>query len=120
MYVKVTAGDHPGPKGDFLHEVHPPIYSDYVSAPLGEDAQWGEDGKLIHPGLMDFSEALRASINHLYMLEFIPDQTEYEVNKNIVGFRFVYWDDPGTGLTAVITTRRIFILSDQGKTIDRV
>ena len=54
------------------------------------------------------------------MLEFIADQTQYEANQNMVAFKYVWWDDPVTGITAVVTTRHIFILSDTGKTIDRV
>ncbi len=109
MYVKVTAGDHPyGAKGDFLTKVHPPIYSDYAAASIDED------------GEVNFQEAMGADPNFIHHLEFDKTQTRYEENKNMVSFRYVWWDDPDTGLTAVVTTRNIFILGDNGKTIDKV
>ena len=119
MYVKVTAGDQAGIKGDFLTKVYPPIYSDYIAAPLGKDAEWKDDF-LVHPGHIDFAEAIGADINHLYMMEFVADRTAYEEAKDIIAFRYVWWNDPDTGLTAVITTRKIFIIGENGKTIDSV
>lgn len=121
MYVKVTAGDHPyGAKGDFLTEVHPPIYSDFIAAKLGKNAEWDDDKNLISPGDVDWDKELGASIDYLHMLEFTADQTQYEANKDIVAFKYAWWHDPDTGITAVITTRNIFILGANGKTIDRV
>ena len=109
MYVKVTAGDHPyGAKGDFLTRVYPPIYFDHIAAVLDEN------------GEVDFEKALNASLDFIHHLEFDTSQTVYEQNKNMVAFRYVWWEDPETGLTAVITTRNIFILGETGKTIDRV
>ena len=131
MYVKVTAGTGPnGMHGDFLCEVTPPIYFDYAAVELGEDAEWEEDSRvtedaqpgmvLVNPGIIDFNKALNAHIEYMHLLELIPNQTRYEKNKNLIAFRYVWWNDPETGLTAVITTRNIFILGDNGKTIDRV
>ena len=122
MYIKVTAGDGPnGRHGDFLCAVWPPIYFDHVAVEVGEDAVWDTDGStLLNPGTIDFNKALNASIEFMHLLELEPDQTRYEVNKNLFGFRYVWWNDPDTGLTAVVTTRNIFILGNDGKTIDRV
>lgn len=120
MYVKVTAGHHPyGQRGDFLIEVHGPIYSDFAAATLGKNAQWDDDHTLVSPGDVDWGDVMGASINYLHMLEFIADQTQYEANENMVAFRYAWWESD-KGIEAVVTTRNIFILSDQGKTIDRV
>ena len=120
MYVKVTAGEHlTGAKGDFIIEVKDgPIYSDYAAVVLGDDAKW-DDGNLVDLGHTDFSEAMGCSPNTLHTLEFLPDQTKYEKNKGIVAFRYAYWHND-EGITAVITTRNIFIVGANGKTIDRV
>ncbi len=121
MYVKVTAGHGPnGMHGDFLCEVTDPIYFDYVAAPIGEDATFDEDGKLTNPGSIDFNEALHAHIEFMHLLELNPDQTRFEDNQGIIAFRYVWWNDPELGITAVITTRRIFIVGPDGRTIDRV
>jgi len=120
MYVKVTAGHHPyGQRGDFLIEVEPPIYFDFTAAKLGKNAEWDENHDLVSPGDIDFSEALGASVDYLHMLEFTADQTQYEANQNMIAFRYVWWHSD-RGIEAVITTRNIFIVSDNGKTIDRV
>ncbi|KKM60535.1 hypothetical protein LCGC14_1540800 [marine sediment metagenome] len=122
MYIKVTAGDGPnGMHGDFLCKVFPPIHFDYVAEEIGEDAVWDTDGStLLNPGTIDFNKALNAHIEFMHLLELHPLQTTYEKNKNLFTFRYVWWIDPETGLTAVITTRNIFILGENGKTIDRV
>lgn len=131
MYVKVTAGNHVGGgRGDFLARVHPPLYSDHIAAKLGPNAEWEpcegmrSGRQLKNPGqALDFEEAIGAHIDFLHLLEFSPEQTEYERNQGpngLVSFRYVWWEDPDTGLTAVITTRNIFILGENGKTIDRV
>jgi hypothetical protein len=120
MYVKVTAGAHPyGQRGDFLIEVEPPIHFDHIAAPLGENAQWDADHNLVSPGDIDFQKAIGADINYLHMLEFTADQTQYEANKEVVAFRYVWWASD-KGIEAVVTTRRIFIVGENGKTIDRV
>ena len=120
MYVKVTAGNHPyGQRGEFLIEVEPPIYFDHVAVKLGKNAQWDDDHNLVSPGDVDFSEALGASINYLHMLEFTADQTQCEVNQDMVAFRYVWWHS-AKGIEAVVTTRNIFIVGENGKTIDRV
>jgi hypothetical protein len=107
MYIKVTAGNT-SPIGDFLIEVHPPVFSGLVAAPINDN------------GDVDFAQAINADIHYLHALELNYDQTVYEEGQEMVSFRYVYWDDPETGLTAVVTTRHIFILNDNGKTIDRV
>ena len=119
MYVKVTAGDHiHGQRGDFLTEVTPPIYSDYAAAKL-DNAKWDNDGKLISWEI-DWNEALGASVQYMHFLEFHIDQTEYERMNGMVAFRYVWWHDRDRGIEAVVTTRKIFIVGENGKTIDRV
>lgn len=126
MYVKVTSGNHShGQRGDFLCEVDPPIYSDHISVKLTDDAKWepsegNATGRALVEHGIDFEAALNAHIDFLHLLEFNPEQTDYEIKENMVSFRYVWWHDEKTGLTAVITTRNIFILGANGKTIDRV
>lgn len=117
MYVKVTAGTH---GGDFLAKVHPPLHSDFIAVPLGKNAVWDENHNLVSPGDIDFGEALNIYMEYGHVLEISADQTQYEANKNMIAVRYAWWNDPDTGLTAVITTRNIFILGENGKTIDRV
>ena len=120
MYVKVTAGAHPyGQRGDFLTKAHPPLYSDYAATHL-PDAKWDDEGHLISWGDVDWSEAMGAQCEYVHFLEFEIEQTVYEQLNGMVAFRYVWWSDPETGLTAVITTRNIFIVGENGKTIDRV
>lgn len=121
MYVKVTGGRHHfGGRGDFLTRVEPPLYTDYTAIELADDARWGDDGELESLGSTDFHEALGAAIEFIHMLEFQPERTVYEENTGIVAFRYAWWHDSKTGLTAVVTTRSIFVLGENGKTIDRV
>lgn len=119
MYVKVTAGNHPfGQRGDFLTRVHPPLYSDFAAIEIS-GMEWNEDGSVKSWDSVDWAEVVGPH-QALYMLEFQPDQTEYERNKGIVAFRYARWDDPSQGGVAVVTTRNIFIVGENGKTIDRV
>lgn len=124
MYVKVTCGVSPHskrPTGDFLCEVHTPIYFDVVAAPVGGNAEWDENGYLIHPGDVDFGKAMGVDgLSYLHVLEIAAEQTEYEKARGLVPFRYVWWHDPDKGIMGVVTTRHIFILGDNGKTIDRV
>ena len=119
MYLKVAAGHHPyGQRGDFLIEVRGPVYYDYAAVRLGAGAEWDEDHGLVSVGDVDWSEAMGASVDYLHMLEFTADQTQYEANEEMVAFRYAWWESE-RGIEAIVTTRNIFIMSDDGKTIDK-
>lgn len=125
MYVKVTAGRDPQSPGqhhgDFLAEVVPPLYSDHVAAPLGRNAERSEKGAILTVGDVDFPGAIGAEFAVLHVLEIDPQNTVVqEDGSELFSFRYAWWDDPGVGRTAVITTRNIFVLGANGKTIDRV
>lgn len=121
MYVKVTAGGGPDvPTGNFLAEVHGELFYDTHATPLGENAVWESD-RLQSPGDIDFRALLRVDVAlSLTVLEFSIAHKEYLEAGRVVPFRFVWWRDPKEGLRGVVTTRNIFILGDNGKTIDRV
>ena len=124
MYVKVTNGRDPHlpgqHTGDFLAQVTPPLHSDHIAAPVGKNAEKTETGKVLTIGDVDFPSEIGADFETMHVLEMSPDQTVYEANNEMFAFRYVWWDDPQTGRTAVVTTRNIFILGENGKTIDRV
>ena len=118
MYVKVTAGNHPqGQRGDFIVHAGPgPIYSDFSLVPIPEG--WTvEDGV----SALDFEEVLGTPLHQLHVLEFQPSHVDHGNDANTVCFKYAWWDEEGSARAhAVVTTRNIFIMSDEGKTIDRV
>ena len=114
MYVKV-----PTSTADFLIEVTAPIFFDHAAVVIGKTAEWDEKGNLTSLGDTDWDKALQASVSYLHLLEFTADQTRYEAHENMVAFRYVWWHSE-KGIEAVITTRPIYIIGENGKTIDRV
>ena len=125
MYVKVTNGRDPNQPGlhtgDFLAEVVPPLRSDHIVAEVGKNAERGDTGRLITVGDVDFAYAIGAEFARMHVLEVAPEQTTSpDPDTEMFAFRYVWWDDPAVGRVAVITTRNIFILGENGKTIDRV
>lgn len=121
MYVKVTAGGGENvPTGNYLAEVHGDLFFDTHATPLGRNAVWDDDGRLRSPGDIDFSGLLRVEGSFsLHVLEFTISREEFEQHGEVVPFRFAWWRDPKDGLVGVVTTRNIFILGENGKTIDR-
>lgn len=124
MYIKVTHGATMG--GDFLIEVVGPIISGVAALPFDPKAQdhdiGGELSREIRRqmGLPSDGDEFVSIFNRVHVLEIDQDQTQYEANKGLIAVRYAYWEEPNDGLHAVVTTRNIFILSDAGKTIDRV
>lgn len=125
MYLKVTHGDGMG--GDFLIEVKGPIHSGLASIPFDPKAQdhdiVGELGRELGRELLVPSpdgSIQPFTFNTVHVLEIDPAQTQFEANKGLLVVRYVWWDEPGDGIHAVVTTRKIFILSDKGDTIDKV
>ena len=110
MYVKVTMDvEH----GDTFWQTEGPIDSGLYTVPFKDDG----DGPIF-----DFQKGLPSVPLLLHIHEIDMDQqTEYERNKNIVAVHFATWPDPeNVQSIGVVTTRNIFILGDNGKTIDRV
>lgn len=121
MYVKVSAADLAN--ADFLTEVSQPLHSGSAVVALGGNAKWDDDGRLRSPGDVDFSKALRASVEYIHVLEFTGFRSHCETDEagnTLMPFRYAWWEDMAKGLTAIVTTRPIFILGDNGKTIDKV
>lgn len=111
MYIKVTVGDG---HGDFIQEVGPgPLESGSVAI------KW-------EPNALDIN-ILEQVAKHLdihwaqaHLLEIDPHQTKYELNEGLLAVRYVWWYVPDSGTEGVVTTRNIFIVGNDGKTIDRV
>lgn len=111
MYISITAGQG---HGDVLQDVGDgPIESGTVAV------EWGEDS--------DDNDILAELSKHLditwgaRLLEIDPAQrTEYERNKGIIAVRYAWWYVPDNGAMGVATTRNIFIVGDDGKTIGKV
>lgn len=107
MYIKITAGEG---HGDVLYDAGDQVQSGYVAAPL-------QEGNSEYP---DFTKAIGVAIHEIHICEFRPDQTKYEKNHGLFAFRYAWWITDGVGVVCVVTTRNIFIVGDDGKTIDRV
>jgi hypothetical protein len=124
MYVKVTHGDAMG--GDFLLPVTGPIHSGSIAISFDPNAQdhdvGGELAKELGRQMLygDGAAVQSMPLNRIHVLEIDQHRTQYEANKNLLAVRYVWWDEPMDGLHAVVTTRNIFIVGDDGKTIDRV
>lgn len=121
MYIKVTHGDNMG--GDFLIEATDPLYSGLAAIPFDPN----QDDDIVEALSHELGRQLSSSespvplpFNHAYVLEIDPAQTEYEKNKGVLAVRYVWWFELNDGIHVVITTRNIFIVGDNGKTIDRV
>lgn len=110
MYVKVAYCDEQ--MGDFLIEVTGPIHSGLVALPYDPDAQ-------DHDISGELRKVLDLSLSRVHVLEIEQNQTQYEANQGFVAVRYVWWEDDD-GHHAVVTTRPIFVVGDNGKTIDRV
>lgn len=112
MYVKVTLSDG---HGDFIQEVGPgPLESGSVTIKryLDDDAEANI--------LTQVAEALDIVWAQAHLLEIDPQQTKYELNEGLLTVRYVWWYVPDSGTEGVVTTRNIFIVGNDGKTIDRV
>lgn len=121
MYVKVTKGRGQGvPPGDFLCEVSQPVHSGTATVGIPQEAKWREDGTLLWPGNIDYSAALGVDLATVHQLEMSCGPTPNGNQPGTLVFRYAYWADPATGLTAVVSTRNIFIIGANGKTVDRV
>lgn len=109
MYVKVTADvEH----GDTLWETSGPVSSGFYGVPFEDDG---------NGPIFDFQKGLPAVPSELNVHEIdTSNQTEYERTKRIVAVRFAGWPDSQGRSVGVVTTRNIFILGSNGKTIDRV
>jgi hypothetical protein len=111
MYVKITAGER---HGDVIFETSGAVNYDTIAAKLGGNATETSIGDV------DFGEAVGVTFNELSVLEIDRSQTRYEEGKGIFVFRYAWWVDDRRGFVGVVTTRNIFIVGDNGKTIDRV
>ena len=122
MYVKVTHGKNMG--GDFLKELPgDEIYSGTAILPWESSKQ---DGDLL--GGNDLGSLLWEELDFqgpfwhtLHILEINLDQyvhTDPDDGREWLIVKYVWWHTDG--ISAVATTRNIFILGDNGKTIDRV
>ena len=110
MYVKVT-GD--GKHGDSLWETSGPIESGRYGLPFTD-----EDGE---GPVFDFEKGLPFVPQLLAIREVDLDgQTTYEKNHSLISVRFAWWFDKMEGTIGVVTTRNIFIMSQEGHTIDKV
>lgn len=129
MYIKVAYGDHQS--GDFLLDVTGPIHSGLAAIKYDPEAVdndvVGELGRTLERARLrelgqDQSDDLIHPIpfNHAHVLTIDPAQTKYERRQGLVGVQYAWWDEPMDGLHVVITTRPIYILGDNGKTIDKV
>ena len=117
MYIKVTAGAD-GNVGDFLLPINLSerggLRFGYVTMPWSDDPESEFDyaAMMAAVGGTDVNETM-------HVLEFTPDRTDYERDKGVASFKFARWHDRDSGMVTVATTRNIFILNDDGKTIDR-
>lgn len=126
MYAKVTYGDAMG--GDFLCEVYSPIHSGSMAIPFDpEDSDHNPGLKLAKAVGREMLPRTQEGdyqampFNTCHVLAITEDKrTEYERNTGQLVVKFVWWDEPGDGLHAIVTTRNIFITGENGKTIDRV
>ncbi len=111
MYIKVTVGDG---HGDFIQEVGPgPLESGTIAVEWDPDA---EDNNV----LAKVAQELDIVWSQARLLEIDPQQTRYELNTGVAAVRYVWWYVPDSGAEGVVTTRNIFIVGNDGKTIDRV
>ena len=112
MYISVTAGEG---HGDFLQDVgEGPIESGTVAL------SWKEG-----LGGADILDRLAKAIDCVWeqsrLLEIDSSKrTEYEYSKGWMAIRYAWWYVPDVGPVGVATTRNIFIVGDDGKTIGKV
>ncbi|KKL12245.1 hypothetical protein LCGC14_2537730 [marine sediment metagenome] len=106
MYVKITAGSH---GGDLIFETAGPIESGALAAEVDND------------GEVAYTEAIPSMPALLHMLEIdLEQRTKYERTSGLVRIRWARWPDQEEGSVGLVTTRNVFIVGDDGKTIDRV
>jgi hypothetical protein len=127
LYLKVAYGDHQS--GDFLLNVTGPLHSGVVAIPFDPNKDNDIVGQLEkalgevgarEAGQIGQEDRYQPKFNYAHILAIDPAQTLYEKNQGYVAVRYVWWDEPMDGINVVITTRSIFILGDNGKTIDKV
>ena len=113
MYISVTAGEG---HGDFLQDVGKgPIESGTVALEWDEEA---EDNNILsklaeYLKLPWWTEARVLEVN-------ASQRTEFERNKGWIAVHYAWWYVPDVGSVGVATTRNIFIVGDDGKTIGKV
>jgi hypothetical protein len=110
MYVKVT-GD--AEHGDTIWETGGPVQSGFYAI-LIEQVVDGDP-------VFDFKDGLPYVPSTLHIHEIdVSQQTKHEKEHNRVAVRFAWWPDAAGDSVGVVTTRNIFLVGDNGKTIDRV
>ncbi len=112
MYISITAGQG---HGDFLQDIgQGPIESGTVAL------EWDDDSDDNHV-LRKLGDSLDITWAEARLLEIDPEQrTEYERNKGWIAVHYAWWYITDLGSVGVATTRHIFIMGDDGKTVGKV
>lgn len=132
MYVQVTHGSKMG--GDFLLEVPKgaALHSGTFAIPFDPKADdhdiVGELSIAVSEevngeprGNGDYEEWKRNFFTEVHVLEIEQDQTQYEANKSLLVVKCIWWVDPTSGaMPAVVTTRNIFVIGENGQTVAKV
>ncbi len=101
MYVKVNVG-----------------YGRSTLYPVSASLRVGRFWSAVPPDERNYNTELETDIHTLHV-NGINDESNSEADsKPLWEYKYAVWMDAADGITAAVTSRRMFILSDKGDTID--